>query len=344
MAATAASSIPTVALGGGELVVRRILHGLWQTSGGWGDAPPSKRVDALQALVNAGYTSIDLADHYGPAEDLIGLLRERQAAGSVGPFEALTKWVPRPAPYTRAQVEAAVGVSLRRMRTDKLDNLQLHWWDYSRMDWCLDALRHLDALRREGKVGELSLTNFDTAHLAQVVDAGIPVASNQVQFSMVDARPASRMAPYCAARGIHLLTYGTLCGGLLTDAFLGAPEPRSRSDLPTPSAAKYFYGTIRPWGGWALFQELLAAARAVADRHGAGVTIANVATRWVLDQPGVGGVILGLRAGLAEHAAENARTFALQLTPADRAQLGAVLARGNDLLRVIGDCGDEYRG
>lgn len=126
--------------------------------------------------------------------------------------------------------------------------------------------------------------------------------------------------------------------------FLGTPEPRSRSDLPTPSMGKYYSGTIRPWGGWGLFQELLSTIRRVADRHGPGVSIANVAARWVLDQPAVGGVIIGLRAGIAEHAEENSRTFALELTPQDRQEISAVLAKGSDLMQAIGDCGDEYRG
>ena len=144
----------------------------------------------------------------------------------------------------------------------------------------------------------------------------------------------------CFARDLHLKQRETAC---ITCRFLGAPEPRTKADLPTPSMRKYFVGTIQPWGGWALFQQLLTALRAIADRHGNGTSIANVATKYILDQPAVGAVIIGLRAGVSEHAADNARTFSLQLTPQDRAEIQAVLAKGRDLMAVIGDCGDEYR-
>ena len=104
---------------------------------------------------------------------------------------------------------------------------------------------------------------------------------------------------------------------------------------------------IRHWGGWPLFQALLATCRAVADRHsGSGATVATVGIAWVLRQQAVGGVIVGLRAGLSEHSAENAKALALaeQLTAEDLAQLTAASQRGRDLLAAIGDCGDEYRG
>ena len=171
----------------------------------------------------------------------------------------------------------------------------------------------------------------------------LPIASNQVQFSLVDTRPLRAMAPACAARGVQLLTYGTLLGGLLTDAWLGKGEP-AKAALTTPSLGKYM-NMIKHWGGWALFQQLLQVARRVADRH-AGASIATVGIAWVLRQQAVGGVIVGLRAGLSEHSAENRHALALAqaLTEADLAELLAASRAGRDLMTVIGDCGDEYRG
>lgn len=104
---------------------------------------------------------------------------------------------------------------------------------------------------------------------------------------------------------------------------------------------------IRHWGGWPLFQTLLTTCRAVADRHPTtNATIATVAIGWVLRQKAVGGVIVGLRAGLSEHSGENSRALALaeQLTDVDLAELTGASKRGRDLLAVLGDCGDEYRG
>ena len=98
---------------------------------------------------------------------------------------------------------------------------------------------------------------------------------------------------------------------------------------------------IDAWGGWALFQELLATLKPIADKH--GVSIANIGTRYVLDRPAVAGVIIGARLGIAEHIADNARVFEVSLDADDLAAMEPVLARSRDLMRLIGDCGDEYR-
>ncbi len=326
----------------GDLPMCRLLNGMWQVSGAHGAIDPPRAVAAMFAYHDAGLTSWDLADHYGPAEDLIGEFRRRFAARygaeRLSEIQSFTKWVPYPGPMTRAIVESAVDVSRRRMGVDCLDLLQFHWWDYADRRY-LDALRHLADLRDAGKVRHLALTNFDTERLETIAAAGIVIVSNQVQYSLVDRRPEQRMAAWCAEHGVSLLTYGTLLGGLLSDKFLGRPEP-GRAELNTASLRKYKQ-MIDAWGGWPLFQELLTALKQVADRHGA--SIANSGVRYVLDRPSVAGVIIGARLGVAEHIADNISVFDLTLDADDRALIEPVLSKSRDLMRVIGDCGDEYR-
>lgn len=325
-----------------DLDICRILNGMWQVSGAHGAIDPERAVEEMFAYHDAGFTTWDLADHYGPAEDLIGEFRHhfaaQRGAERLAEMQAFTKWVPYPGRMTRQVVEDAIGVSLRRMQIERLDLLQFHWWAYDDPAY-LDALKHLADLQQEGKIRHLGLTNFDTEHVRIIVEHGIPIVSNQVQFSLVDRRPEARMAAFCQQRGITLLTYGTLLGGLLTDKYFGRPEPR-RTELNTASLQKY-KNMIDAWGGWELFQQLLAAVKGVADKH--GVSIADVAIRWVLDRPSVAGVIVGARLGLAQHLADNARVFNLSLDADDRAALEPVLGGARDLMRVIGDCGDEYR-
>jgi aryl-alcohol dehydrogenase-like predicted oxidoreductase len=319
-----------------------VLNGMWQVSGGHGRIDPARAVEAMLAYHDAGFATWDLADHYGPAEDLVGAFRRRLAARSgeadLAGIQAFTKWVPHPGPMTRRIVEDAVAVSRRRMGVDCLDMLQFHWWDYGDRRY-LDALSHLADLREAGQIRHLALTNFDTERLAVIADSGIGIVSNQVQYSLVDRRPAARMAEFCAAHGIVLLAYGTLLGGLLSEGWLGRPEP-VRGDLATVSQRKY-KNMIDAWGGWALFQELLAALKRVAQRHGVG--IAAVGARYILDCPAVAGVIVGARLGIAEHIAANARIFEISLDAGDVAALEPVFAKSRDLMRAIGDCGDEYR-
>ena len=325
-----------------DLRICRLLNGLWQVSGAHGAIDPQSAIPAMHTLHDAGFTTWDLADHYGPAEDFIGTfhreLANRRGPHAIGDSQAFTKWVPMPGPMSRAVVETAVATSLRRMQTDRLDLLQLHWWEYADQRY-LDALGELSRLRDEGRIRHLALTNFDTDHVRRIRDAGITVVSNQVQYSLVDMRPEVAMAPYGQDAGVTLLTYGTLCGGLLTDRYLDRPEP-SRGELTTASLQKY-KRMIDAWGGWDLFQRLLMALRAIADKHDA--SIANVAVRAILDRPGVAGVIVGVRLGVAEHIEDNRRVFALRLDDEDHARIAEVQRASRDLYQIIGDCGDEYR-
>jgi hypothetical protein len=107
------------------------------------------------------------------------------------------------------KVRAAMELSLRRMAVSQLDMLQFHWWDYRHPGY-VDALRHITTLtdRASGErlVRNVALTNFDTEHLRSLrEDAQIPIAANQIQFSLLDRRPLQHMVPYCKANGVGIL-------------------------------------------------------------------------------------------------------------------------------------------
>ena len=325
-----------------DLRICRVLNGLWQVSGAHGRIDPKMAIKEMFDYVDAGFSTWDLADHYGPAEDFIGEFRRQfvatRGADAWSSIQAFTKWVPRPGRMTRNIVENAINISLRRMDVPTLDLLQFHWWEYDDAGY-LDALKYLAELQSEGKIRHLALTNFDTEHLKIITDNGIRIVSNQVQFSLVDHRPELAMIPFCREHNIKLLTYGTVCGGLLSEKYLGQPEPHGR-ELNTVSLEKYKM-MIDTWGGWGLFQELLTTLKQIADKH--QVSIANVAVRYILDRPTVGGVIIGTRLGIAEHRTENVRTFSFALDAEDHTQIEKVVSKSRDLYQAIGDCGDEYR-
>jgi len=325
-----------------DLRICRVLNGMWQVSGGHGAIDRERALQSMFDYLDTGFTTWDLADHYGPAEDFIGQFRRELVAtrgvDSLSAVQAFTKWVPRPGTVTRRLVDDSVEVSLRRMNVDRLDLLQFHWWDYSDPNY-LDALTYLAQLQDEGKIAHIGLTNFDTEHLKRVVDHGIKVVSNQVQYSLIDRRPEVQMVQFCQESGIQLLTYGTLGGGLLSEKYLGQPQPIG-STLNTASLSKYAQ-MVESWGGWALFQELLVALKSISEKH--GVSIANVAVRYILDRPTVAGVIIGARLGISDHREDNVLVFGLALDEQDREQIEAVLRDSRDLYQFIGDCGDEYR-
>ena len=98
-----------------------------------------------------------------------------------------------------------------------------------------------------------------------IIEAGIPLASMQVQYSVLDRRPENGLSALCRAHGVGLICYGSVAGGFLSDRWLGQQEPAQ--PLANRSLVKYKL-IIDDFGGWTLFQELLRALRRVADRHG----------------------------------------------------------------------------
>ncbi|KZV87327.1 Aldo/keto reductase [Exidia glandulosa HHB12029] len=339
------TSLPTTSLG--PLACPRLFLGLWQLSSpNWGSAPEHRINEALSESALRGFTAFDMADHYGDAEVIFGNFRSNVAVSQR--VTSATKWcVFKPMVVTRQAVEAAVEERLARLRLQaaSVDLLQFHWQNYDDKGY-LDALHHLLALRDEGKIRAIGLCNFDTEHLIEVCEALPPgsIVSNQVQFSLIDTRPLHGMCAACVKHGVKLLTYGTLCGGLLADHYLGASQPSPYASDFTPSLRKYL-DMVNVWGTWDHFQLLLRTLHDIAQRHGHSVSIANVATRWVLEQDAVGAVIIGARLGVSSNLTDNSRVFQWDMTEQDKADISAVVTpeKQHRMLEFLGDCGAEYR-
>jgi aryl-alcohol dehydrogenase-like predicted oxidoreductase len=121
-----------------------------QISGGHGRINPKIAIESMFQYVDAGFTTWDLANHYGPAEDLIGEFRRQlittRGEEAVNNIQAFTKWVPRPEKMTKNIVE------------------ENHSWEYRDSNY-LYALKYMAKLQTEGTIQHLALTNFDTEHL-----------------------------------------------------------------------------------------------------------------------------------------------------------------------------------
>jgi enamine deaminase RidA (YjgF/YER057c/UK114 family) len=169
-----------------------------------------------------------------------------------------------------------------------------------------------------------------------VINSGIEIISNQVCFSLLDQRAKSRMSHLCLQHGIKLLAFGTIAGGFLTEKWLEKPEP-DINNLGNWSLMKY-KRFIDSSGGWDLFQELLHTVSNIAKKH--NVSIANVACRHILDEPAVGGIIIGARLGESEHMDDNIRLFQFSLDQREKEEIATNLMK---LEPIPGDCGDEYR-
>jgi aryl-alcohol dehydrogenase-like predicted oxidoreductase/enamine deaminase RidA (YjgF/YER057c/UK114 family) len=325
----------TMSLSGG-LRIRRLITGLWQMADQERDGRPfdlDKAAEELAAYARAGFDTFDMADHYGSAEIVAGMVHRAMRQAGETPPVILTKWCPPPGPMTLDVVRAGVETSLRRLDMPCVDILQFHWWRYESPEY-LDALTHLMRLREEGLIREIGLTNFDAAHLHMVLKHGIKVATNQVCFSLLDRRAAGALSKVAATEGVRLLAFGTLCGGFLSDRWVGATEP---ADIADWSRMKY-KRFVDAAGGWRQFQALLATLAPIARKH--GVSVSNLASRWVLDHGAVAATIIGARLGENEHRADNLAVFDVALDAGDRAEISAAT---DALTPISGDCGDEYR-
>ncbi|KAI0146836.1 aldo/keto reductase [Xylariaceae sp. FL1272] len=316
----------------------RLFLGLWQLSSpAWGSASTSKILTQFANYTKKGFTAFDMADHYGDAEIIFDRFRSKYPyKDSV--FAATKYCVFHPMTVTREAVKENISERCQRLGSEKIDLLQFHWQFYDDPQY-LDALRYL---AEDERVSALGLCNFDTEHLEAVIDSGVEVHTNQIQFSLIDSRPTVRMSDVCKEYNIKLLTYGTLCGGFLAEKWLGKPEPGLYDESITPSQRKY-HGMIRSWGDWALFQELLSTLKSIGDKH--SVSVSNVAIRWVLDFPYVGAVIVGARMGISEHTDENLVSLGWSLDREDQQSIDAVLEKSRrlEMFAAMGDCGGEYR-
>ncbi|KAF8623321.1 hypothetical protein AX17_007462 [Amanita inopinata Kibby_2008] len=331
----------------GPYVVPRIWNGLWQLSGNaWGSASGKSIREAMDRYANLGF--IAFADHYGSAELLFGQFR-RQCSESKKIFGA-TKWCVfnEEDRYTqRSFIVDAIRERKARMRTKHVDLLQFHWQNYNDMRY-IPTLNILRELQSQGHIVALGLCNFDTRRTDEICTLMGPgvISTNQVQFSLIDNRPLHGMADVCKKHNLKLLTYGTLCGGFLSDDWMDKPEPDpySRPDSLSPSQRKYLDIIVNAWGTWELFQSLLHLLREIGDRHG-GISISNIATRWVLDHPFVGATLIGARLGVSDRAVDNTKVFTFSLTDRDRRDIEKLLERSNSrhLINTVGDCGAEYR-
>ena len=221
----------------------RIVIGCWQLLERNSDEAAA--VETLKAYATAGFHAFDTADIYGRSESVLGALKKsfRRAEEFISIH---TKYVTRSSELSEAR---RINTQSQKALSMTPDLVAFHWWDYSDPSF-VAAARHLVTLQSEYKLGHVAACNFDVAHLKAMVDGGLPIVSNQVQYSLLDRRPENGMLQYAKEHGIRLATFGVVAGGWLSDTWLGKPAPgpaaittvsmrmykvREASTLPRPS-------------------------------------------------------------------------------------------------------------
>ena len=298
--------------------VSRILKGGWHLAGGHGEINRDQAIRDMATFVEAGITTFDVADIYTGVEDLIGAFRKAYPS-LADQININSKFVPDfdiMAKVDDNYVENMIHKSLKRLGKEQLDMAQFHWWDTSVPGYVEFAL-NLKKLQDKGMIGLLGVTNFNTAVLRELIDAGYPLVTNHIQYSVLDRRPEQEMIALCQEHDVHLFCYGSLAGGFLSADWLDRPEPTG--DFANRSLKKYKL-IIDDFGGWGLFQELLQALGNIAGRHKA--TIGQIAVAWNLSRPQGSCAVVGTTS--TRHLEENNRILDLKLTDQDLAEIKAV--------------------
>ena len=318
------------------LTIPKVVIGLWQIADmerNNSTLEVEKTALFLEDYAKAGFCAFDMADHYGSSEIIVGSFKKKFEKKET--LQLLTKWVPRPGPINREMVRNAIDTALERTQQKSIDLLQFHAWKYSDPSW-LDALFYLKELKEEGIIKNIGVTNFDAHHLRVALASGIPIVSNQVSHSLIDRRALGEMKNVCETFQVKLLAYGTLLGGFLSDRWYGVKAP-NLNDLKTWSQMKYFR-FIETAGGWDTFQSFLKTVKSIAEKH--DTTLANIASRYILESDHVAAVLIGARLGENNHIEAHQEMLQIRFDKDDCIRLEHAI---KEFIPIPGNCGDEYR-
>jgi len=307
--------------------------GCWQLGADWGAVSEQDALATLHAAVDAGVSFLDTADVYGDgrSEELVGrLLLER---GDVG-LTVATKMGRRAAPHVpEAFTGKAAGKTLRawndrsrrNLGVDTLDLVQLHCPPtpvYS-SDEVFDTL---DAMVEEGRMRAYGVS-VETCDEALTAIARPHLASVQIILNAFRRKPLERVLPAAAAAGVGIIVRVPLASGLLAGRYTESTT-FAADDHRTYNRAGEAFDVGETFAG-VPFEVGVSAAREVSALTPPGVSTAQLALRWVIDQPGVSVVIPGART--AKQARANAE--AADVPPLDATTLSALEAIYEERIR-----------
>jgi aryl-alcohol dehydrogenase-like predicted oxidoreductase len=307
-------------LGRSGLMVSEIAYGNWITHGSQVEEDAAKA--CVEAALDEGITTFDTADVYAGtrAEEVLGRALRGQRRESL---EIFTKvyWPTGPGPNDRGLsrkhiMESAHG-SLRRLQTDYLDLYQAHRYDHETP--IEETMRAFDDLVRQGKVLYVGVSEWRAEEisgaLAVADQLGLDrIVSNQPQYNMLWRVIESEVVPLSTKEGIGQIVWSPIAQGALTGKYLPGQGPPAGSRATDASGSGFIRGYLTD-DILARVQELLPVAKE------AGLSMAQLAVAWVLQNRAVSAAIIG--ATRPEQVRENVRASGVRL--------------GEDVLRRIDD-------
>lgn len=305
-------------LGQSGLSVSSLLLGTWQAGKrGWVGIDDSAIIEAIQAAVEAGITTLDTAEIYGNgySEELVG----QAIRGRRNQVQLATKVFANHLRYE--QVIAACEASLQRLGTDHIELYQIHWPAgafNSEIVPISDTMAALLELKQQGKILAIGVSNFSLAQLQEAQQYGV-IDSLQPPYSLFWRGIEADLMPYCQAQAITILAYSSLAQGLLTGKF-GREHQFPEADIRAKN--RLFQGEV-----YQQAQTALEALQPLADAK--GCSLAQLAIAWVIAQPHTCAIV-GARN--AAQALANAAAAAVDLGEADIEQMRQISAPVQALL------------
>ncbi len=288
-----------------DLRVSVVAMGCWALSGDstWGPQDEAEATAAVHAALDAGINFFDTAEMYGAglSEQRLGqaLLGRRDRAVIASKFNAENM-----APKALA---AACERSLRNLQTDRIDLYQIHWASHTVP--LADTWAELLRLRDKGKVRAIGVCNFGAGDLSNLLAIDRP-ATDQLPYGLLSRAIEYQVLPRCRQEGVGVLCYSPLLLGLLSGKYADAasvPDGRARTRHFSSRRAQTRHGEP------GCERETFAAIARIREISGQiGRPMADVAVAWLLHQPGVTGVLAGIRS--AAQAQENAVAADLSLS------------------------------
>jgi aryl-alcohol dehydrogenase-like predicted oxidoreductase len=305
-------------LGQSGIEVSPLSLGCWALAGGsgWGDQDERSAIATIHAALDQGINFFDTAEGYnnGKSEEIVGkALADRRDKAIIASKISPNHTAPG---ELRGYLEAA----LRRLQTDYVDLYMIHW--PIRTHSLADSLAVMQALKQEGKIRAIGVSNFARLDLTEAVETGVQIDANQLHYSLLSRAIEYEILPLCRQFGVSVTTYMPLLQGLLTGKY------RTLEEVPPFRLRTRHFSGDRPMsrhGDVGAEDEVvgaLAGVRAIAEEL--GEPMANVALAWVMAQPGVASVIAGARS--PDQVARNVKATALSLAPETIARLNEVTA------------------
>jgi aryl-alcohol dehydrogenase-like predicted oxidoreductase len=311
-------------LGRSGLKVSEVSYGNWLTHGSQVEADAAHA--CVKEALEVGITTFDTADVYAQtrAETVLG---DALAGVRRESIELFTKvyWPTGPGPndrgLSRKHVMESCHASLKRLRTDYVDLYQAHRFDHETP--LEETLRAFDDLVRQGKVLYVGVSEWRADEIARALEIADSmgfdrIVSSQPQYSMLWRVIEAEVLPLCEKEGIGQVVWSPIAQGVLTGKYLpGQPPPAGSRATDDQGGA----GMISRWmrdDVLTAVQDLLPLA---AD---AGLTPAQLAVAWVLQQPGVSSAIVG--ASRPEQVRDNAAASGVKLEADLLAKVDEVLA------------------